>query len=99
MVTGVVYACRAVLCRVQESDILYFFTQVHKLQPGFFIALDRQEKKLLWVIRGESTDSSSSQTLIAGQMRAAVSSVNAPLLLPQAYIAGSFNKQFGDIWY
>lgn len=77
--------CRA----VQESDILYFFTQVHKLQPGFFIALDRQEKKLLWVIRGESTDS---QTLIARLLRAAVSSVNAPQLLPQAYIPGSFNS-------
>jgi hypothetical protein len=48
-------SCCAVLCCVQESDILYFFTQVHKLQPGFFISLDRQEKKLVWVIRGEST--------------------------------------------
>lgn len=38
---------------MQESDILFFFKQVHKLQPGFFIAVDRQQKKLLWVIRGE----------------------------------------------
>jgi hypothetical protein len=36
----------------QESDILLFFKQVHKLQPGFFVALDRPNKKLLWVIRG-----------------------------------------------
>jgi hypothetical protein len=38
---------------VQESDILFFYTQVHKLQPGFYIAVDHQEQKLLWVIRGE----------------------------------------------
>lgn len=37
---------------VKESDILFFFTQVHKLQPGFYIAVDNEEQKLLWVIRG-----------------------------------------------
>lgn len=46
--------CCAMLCYdVQESDILFFYTQVHKLQPGFYIAVDHQEQKLLWVIRGE----------------------------------------------
>jgi hypothetical protein len=41
-------------CAPQESDILFFYTQVHKLQPGFFIAVDREQQKLMWVIRGET---------------------------------------------
>jgi hypothetical protein len=44
----------AVSCTTQESDILFFYTQVHKLQPGFFIAVDREQQKLMWVIRGET---------------------------------------------
>lgn len=42
------------LLLLQESDILFFFTQVHKLQPGFYIAVDNEEQKLLWVIRGKT---------------------------------------------
>uniref|UniRef100_A0A383VYZ4 Fungal lipase-type domain-containing protein n=1 Tax=Tetradesmus obliquus TaxID=3088 RepID=A0A383VYZ4_TETOB len=37
---------------VQESDILFFYTQVHKLQPGFYIAVNHEAKTLMWVIRG-----------------------------------------------
>lgn len=37
---------------LQEVDILFFYSQVHKLQPGFFIAVDCMQHKLLWVIRG-----------------------------------------------
>ena len=43
------------LVPLQESDILFFFTQVHKLQPGFFIAVDREAQKLMWVIRGKQS--------------------------------------------
>lgn len=38
---------------MQESDILFFFNQVHKLQPGFYLAVDKEASKVLWVIRGE----------------------------------------------
>lgn len=41
-----------VSCMMQETDILYFHTQVHKLQPGFYVAVSHEDKTLMWVIRG-----------------------------------------------
>lgn len=37
---------------LQEADIAYLHNQVHKLQPGFYLALDRTAKRVLWVVRG-----------------------------------------------
>lgn len=31
---------------------MYSYKQVHKLQPGFYLALDRAAKQVLWVVRG-----------------------------------------------
>jgi hypothetical protein len=53
------------LLLLQESDILFFYAQVHKLQPGFFIAVDHKQHKLLWVIRGAYSILNSFQTAIA----------------------------------
>jgi hypothetical protein len=44
--------CCCCHCPEQESDILFFYTQVHKLQPGFYIAVNHEAKTLMWVIRG-----------------------------------------------